>query len=1006
MIEPLSAGTRHHQDRYTIVRVIAAGGMGVVYLAFDEVEEKNVAVKQTFFTDPELRKAFEREARLLERLNHPSIPKVTDRFEVRWQAFLVMSFITGKDVSQLLTEKIGLDGKPFSVEKVLKWADSLLRTLEFLHTQTPPIIHRDIKPANLKETRDGRLMLLDFGLAKGHATQNSQPPSLAANSPGFSSPEQTQNEGTDARSDIYSVAATMYQLLSGVIPPAAFSRGLLALSHLPDSLKPLLEIAPDVPEQVAGVVMAGLSMIPAQRPQSAREMRRLLGLTSNDPYIGKVIKGCRIEKKLGTGGMGAVYLGIHENLMVERAVKVILPDPPPDATTVERFRLEARTTARIDHPNVVRVFDFEQIEDDAFVMVMELLQGEELADLLKREGPLSPKRAVEIAVGIGEGLQAAHDKGIIHRDLKPANVMVLADGKIKVVDFGIAKLLRTEKGLTGEGLIVGTPLYMSPEQLRGLSIDARSDQYPLGLLVSVMMTGRFPFQGETAQELVMARLTQSPIPMSEAKPDVPGRLNEAVLRALSLDPNKRFETVLEFVTELKEGISEGLTGNKDLGAVIPVADPSAPPKPNLPERVLQFVTELEETVSEIPTGNEVGRAAVPVVDQSAPTKPNLPEAENGVLVPLPPATIPPAHDSQFQASESDRFQANHEKPPLMENALQPTRGPRAGGFDPSKIPDYPLVRLWTPIPSIRTRQKVGKLIWGFVSVITILAVWGSLLFLAKPKIIIATNVPGAQVFLDGEAVGTTSISNSQLTIPRVPTGRRAVRIIHPDYFPSERQIEVKFSFTPATFTFKMNPAASPLSIRTTPTLSKVLIDGEVAGETDSISGAFDLPKVKQGPHVLLVQHPGFEDYTTQFVMPDGPHSLNVQMNPTVAGFWSGSWRRTDRETNVETIYNFVLELKQVGTNVTGRWEELPVLIGNAKAPPKKPKSFSVTGSIIGNQLVIEKKNDNGNLIKFEARVADSVREFTGNFSTEKSTGTWFAARMDTKPVLNPPLRIR
>jgi hypothetical protein len=324
-------------------------------------------------------------------------------------------------------------------------------------------------------------------------------------------------------------------------------------------------------------------------------------------------------------------------------------------------------------------------------------------------------------------------------------------------------------------------------------------------------------------------------------------------------------------------------------------------------------------------------------------------------------------------------------------------------MNPEKLPSYPPAQFHPPKPSLPTRQNVRKWVWGIVAAVAILTVWGSLLFFSKPKIIIATNVPGAQVFIDGEAVGTTNPQNAQLTIPRVNTGRRAVRILHPDYLPAEREIEVKFSFSPATFTFKMNPAAYPLSIRTTPTLSKVLIDGEVAGETDFVSGTLDLPKIKRGPHVLLVQHPGFDDYTTQFVMPDGAHSLNVQMMTTVAGFWSGSWRETEKGKTAETIYNFALDLKQVGTTVTGTWEELPAQVGKAGSAPKQPKSFSVTGSIIGKQLVLEKKTEKGKPIKFEARVADSGREFTGNFANEKSTGTWFAARMDTKPVLNPPL---
>lgn len=324
-------------------------------------------------------------------------------------------------------------------------------------------------------------------------------------------------------------------------------------------------------------------------------------------------------------------------------------------------------------------------------------------------------------------------------------------------------------------------------------------------------------------------------------------------------------------------------------------------------------------------------------------------------------------------------------------------------MNPEKIPSYPPTSFLPSKPPLPSRQSVRKWVWGFTAAFLVLGIWALLFFLSKPKIIIATNVPGAQVFLDGVPVGTTSPTTSQLTIPRVSTGRRAIRIVHPDYLPAERQVEVKFSFSPATFTFKMNPAAYPLKIRSNPTLSKIMIDGVVAGETDLASGVLELPLVKRGPHTLTVQHPGFDDYASQFVMPDGPFSVNVEMMTTVGGYWSGSWRELEKGKTTETIYNFALDLKQAGTSITGTWEELPAQISKPGTPPKAPKSFPVEGTISGKQLTLQKKADNGKVQKYEARVGDSGREFTGNFTSDKTTGSWFAARMDSKPVLNPPL---
>src|ERR1044071_2921753 len=211
------------QGRYRIVRQLGQGGMGAVYEAIDQRLDTTVALKETLFSDERLRKQFEREARLLARLHHPALPRVSDHFNEGEGQFLVMQYIAGEDLAAMLAQSNG----PFPEEEVLRWADQLCDALDYLHTQDPQIIHRDIKPQNLKLTGRGQIILLDFGLAKGQTGGVSvvtTSASIFGYTPNYAPLEQIQGLGTDARSDIYALSATLYPLMTGVKPPDALSR--------------------------------------------------------------------------------------------------------------------------------------------------------------------------------------------------------------------------------------------------------------------------------------------------------------------------------------------------------------------------------------------------------------------------------------------------------------------------------------------------------------------------------------------------------------------------------------------------------------------------------------------------------------------------------------------------------------------------------------------------------------------------------------------------------------
>ncbi|HEX8650508.1 MAG TPA: ABC transporter substrate-binding protein, partial [Pyrinomonadaceae bacterium] len=263
------------QNRYRVVCQLGQGGMGTVYEAVDERLDTTVALKETFFTDERLRNQFEREARLLARLHHPALPRVSDHFMEGDGQFLVMQFISGEDLLEMLQRQ----GGPFTLEDVLRWADQLLDALDYLHTQEPSIIHRDIKPQNLKLTARGQVILLDFGLAKGFAgpmSRVSASSSIFGFTPHYAPLEQIQGMGTDPRSDLYSLAATLYHLMTGVPPPDVLTRLTATTDGQPDPLRSANEVNQRVPAGVAAILDKALAIGRNQRPTTAAEMRGAL----------------------------------------------------------------------------------------------------------------------------------------------------------------------------------------------------------------------------------------------------------------------------------------------------------------------------------------------------------------------------------------------------------------------------------------------------------------------------------------------------------------------------------------------------------------------------------------------------------------------------------------------------------------------------------------------------------------------------------------------------------
>src|SRR3989440_5372782 len=273
----------------------------------------------------------------------------------------------------------------------------------------------------------------------------------------------------------------------------------------------------------------------------------------------------QVMKKLGEGGMSSVYLAREVATGAEVAIKVLSPRLATDRSSVERVRREAGLAMRLDHANVCRILRLGESEDGLIYLVMPFLDGELLSDREVRGGPMELGTGIEVLRQVCTGLHHAHELQIVHRDLKPENIMLVPeDGgrdRAVVMDFGLAKERRADPAiakLTATGIILGTPEFMSPEQIRGRALDARSDIYALGIVGFEMFTGRLPFQGRNAQEMMIARLRGRAQKLRELRADLPEALEGALGRALQANPDARYTTALDFADTLTATHDGGL----------------------------------------------------------------------------------------------------------------------------------------------------------------------------------------------------------------------------------------------------------------------------------------------------------------------------------------------------------------------------------------------------------------------------------------------------------------
>src|SRR5437868_9550951 len=285
--------------------------------------------------------------------------------------------------------------------------------------------------------------------------------------------------------------------------------------------------------------------------------RSTIPAVSRPPQPGDLIADrYELEELVGSGGMSTVFRARDQQLGRRVAIKILHERYGDDPEYVERFRREARAVARLSHPNIVTVID-RGADDGRQYIVFEHVDGENLKELVVRSGRLPVRRALELALAVADGLAFAHDHGLVHRDVKPQNVLLSREGEVKVTDFGIARSLHMDHGVTQTGTVLGTGEYLAPEQASGKPVSPATDVYSLGVVLWELLAGEVPFKGDNFVAVALRHVNE-PVPhLRDVRPDVSPRLAAAVERALAKDPASRFPSMGALAKELRACLAEG-----------------------------------------------------------------------------------------------------------------------------------------------------------------------------------------------------------------------------------------------------------------------------------------------------------------------------------------------------------------------------------------------------------------------------------------------------------------
>jgi eukaryotic-like serine/threonine-protein kinase len=535
--------------RYRVEAVVGEGAMGTVYRVVEVTSQRTSALKvlRAELTEHAVaRERMSREMRALARVRHPNVVELRDVVAIGDTLAVELELVEGGTLATRLA------GGPLRAEQATALLSLLLAGLEAIHAAG--LVHRDLKPGNILLAADGSPKIADLGIARDPNAPLLTAPGTVLGTPEYMSPEQIRGVEIGPESDVYACGILLYEMLTAAVPfDARVERDVLAahLNQVPD----LSRLPRDLPGALRATVAVALEKLPERRWRTARAMREALvkqpSLAGSSTLQATRYGEYTVRRLVGEGGMGRVYEA-EERLSQRRvALKVLRSDVARSEASRRLFLNEMAILAQLDHPNVVRSLACLEVEGE-LVLVLEYLSGQTLRERLRVMGRLGWSEAVDVTCHIATALHRAHSMTppVVHRDLKPENVMLVDDGTVKVMDFGIAKVLDSvSRTMT---LSIGTLEYMSPEQIDARTVDARSDLYALGLLLYEMLVGAPPFRAESQRELLNQQCTAPPPEFPDAvRRGLPRGVERLAFQLLEKSPEARPPTALAVLDALE-----------------------------------------------------------------------------------------------------------------------------------------------------------------------------------------------------------------------------------------------------------------------------------------------------------------------------------------------------------------------------------------------------------------------------------------------------------------------